>query len=161
MIGLTKLIYETVRFTIQNPSLRVLFMTLDVRFRQTIVPRLEGLIVMLGILVSGILLYVFQLVKLLQPLNLTIFVLIAIIGWALISVKLIRFYKQALQESIRKLKIGLSHSSQSGSSRAEKIHNLINSNDIEKIKHTLSIEKKTNPLNYEKHLVNLITHPLQ
>lgn len=159
MIGLTKLIYETVRFTIQNPSLRVLFMTLDIRFRQTIVPRLEGMIVMIGILVSGVLLYLLQQVKFLQPLNLTFFLFIAIIGWAVISVKLIRFYKQALQESIRKLKIGLSASSSSGSSLAEKIHNLINSNNIEKIKHTLSIEQESNPLNYEKHLINLITHP--
>ncbi len=160
MIGLTKLIYETIRFSLQNPSLRVLFKTLDVRYRQTIVPRIEGLIVMAGILTSGVILFGLQQIKFIQPLDLTLFLLLAIIGWTLVTVKLIRFYKEALQGSVRKMKIGMNYPVETGSSLAEKIHNLVNSNDIEKIKNTLFIEQKTNPLSYEKHIVSLMTHPL-
>ena len=70
MFGINKIVYETSHNVIQLPSLRTLYRTLDIRFLQIIYPRIEGMVVMLGLSVTGgILIGIYKLVTDLQTGN--------------------------------------------------------------------------------------------
>ena len=56
MIAMIKIGYQIMREAIELPSLKVLFRTLDVRFHNVIIPRVEGTLRMVGIGIAGLLL---------------------------------------------------------------------------------------------------------
>ena len=57
LLGINKIIYEVAKNSLQIPSFRTIYHTMDVRFLQLAIPRVEGLIVMVGLTVSGVLLF--------------------------------------------------------------------------------------------------------
>ncbi len=81
MVAIVRIGYETTYEAIELPSLRVLFRTLDLRFSNSIIPRLEGSFRMAALLVAGLVLSLLFLLKLDSSLFMNLLLLILILAW--------------------------------------------------------------------------------
>ena len=83
VLAIIKTFYEISKYTIEIPSLRVLFYTLDVRFHSTITPRIEGITRTFGLLIAGALLYALLKISFINLFYLNILASIFVIAWFL------------------------------------------------------------------------------
>jgi AAA family ATP:ADP antiporter len=157
LFGVNKIVYETSKNVIQLPSFHALYRTIDIRFLQIIYPRIEGMIVMVGMTLTGILMIaLYSLVT-----NLFGFIgigfVIALI-WFYVAVKLVKGYRAALQNSYRKLRI--THSSdQHLENYTEKIRKILVSDDPVKVINAMRLSAAIEPLTYEKSLQRMLANP--
>ncbi len=157
LFGINKIAYETSKNVIQLPSLRTLYRTLDIRFLQIIYPRIEGMIVMLGLAITGgILIGIYKLIS-----DLILFLAfgsVLTIVWFWLSVKVVKLYKSALQESYRKLRINRGKY-QLTESYTEKIRKILVGDDPVKVINAMQVSARIEPLTYEKGLQRMLANP--
>jgi hypothetical protein len=156
LIAMIKIGYQVMREAIELPSLKVLFRTLDVRFHNVIIPRLEGSLRMIGIGTAGLLLMGLLYIGFNRELFQNILILVLSLVWLLLAIKLIKAYQKALIEGIRKLKSNVRMIEQDLTSIDEKAHSLINNSDPKKVITALSLFERIEPIQHEKHLINLL-----
>jgi hypothetical protein len=156
IIVIVKIAYHTIYNAIEIPSLRVLFRTLDLRFQDVIIPRIEGSFRMAGMALAGILIMALLYFKLDKILFQNIIILFLSIIWLIIGYKLVKTYQSALITSIRKLKINIRQVEQELINTDEKAHRLINHTDPRKAITALSLFEQIEPMQYEKHLIGLL-----
>ena len=157
LIVINKLVYEIGRSTLQLPSQRTLYRVLDLRFMQLIYPRVEGAMVMLGLLIAGgIMIPVQDYIS--SPIYFGIFGFMLSVLWFLLTVRLIRKYKIALQDSYRKLRISRTgHYRQT--SYNEKIRKILVGDDPVKVINAMKLSARIEPLSYEKGLQRMLANP--
>jgi ATP:ADP antiporter, AAA family len=157
LFGVNKIVYETSKNVIQLPSFHSLYKTLDIRFLQIIYPRIEGMIVMFGMTITGLLLIVVY--SFMNDLFLFLGLgLIITLAWFYLAVKLVKGYKEALQGSYRKLRI--SHTGdQHTESYTEKIRKILVSDDPVKVINAMRLSAAIEPLTYEKSLQRMLANP--
>jgi AAA family ATP:ADP antiporter len=158
LIGMSKIVYETTKNTIQIPSLRTLFKTLDIRYLQTIFPRVEGSFVMLGMIASGGII-----VGLISAgfYSLIIILLVSIVlvaVWFFFAVKLIKAFKSSLIESYKKMRILRTVVHDKGSYN-ERIRKILVGTDSVRVINTLKLSSQIEPLTYEKSLLRMLSNP--
>jgi hypothetical protein len=156
LVAMIKIGYQVMRETIELPSLKVLFRTLDVRFHFVIIPRVEGSMRMFGIGISGLLLIGLLYIGLKKELFQNILILVLSVIWMVLAIKLIKAYQNALIDGIRKLKSNVRMIEQDLISIDEKAHSLINNTDPKKVITALSLFERIEPIQHEKHLINLL-----
>ncbi|HJZ41088.1 MAG TPA: hypothetical protein VJ203_12025 [Bacteroidales bacterium] len=156
MVAILRIGYETAYEAIELPSLRVLFRTLDLRFSNAIIPRMEGSLRMAALLIAGLALSGLLLLNLNRSLYINLTLLLLTVIWLLVGILLVKSYQVALRDTIRRLKASKRDLGQELLNTDEKTHTLINSDDPIKSIHTLSIVEKIEPLTHEKHLVSLL-----
>lgn len=157
LIGVCKVVYEVSKNVIQIPSFHALYPTLDIRFLQIIYPRVEGMIVMVGMIITGaVMIAVYSLIS-----NLFLYIILGFViavAWFYFSVKLVKGYKAALQDSYRKLRI--SHTGdQHTESYTEKIRKILVSDDPVKVINAMRLSAAIEPLTYEKSLQRMLANP--
>jgi AAA family ATP:ADP antiporter len=157
LFGVNKVVYESGKNIIQLPSFRTLYRTLDIRFLQIIYPRVEGMIVMLGITTAGALMIVgYAIVT-----DLILFIVVGFVIsllWFFLGIKLVKAYKRALQDSYRKLRI--SHvSDQHTGSYTEKIRRILVGDDPVKVINAMQLSAAIEPLTYERSLQRMLANP--
>ena len=157
LFGINKVVYETSKNVIQLPSFRALYNTLDIRFLQIIYPRVEGMVVMIGITIAGALMIVGYAIVTDLLLYVTVGFLITII-WFFYSVKLVKAYKKALQDSYRKLRIGHTGDSHT-ESYTEKIRRILVGDDPVKVINAMKLSAAIEPLTYERSLQRMLANP--
>jgi hypothetical protein len=157
LFGINKIVYETSKNVIQLPSFRTLYRTLDIRFLQIIYPRIEGMVVMLGLLITGgILIGIYTLIS-----DLMLFLLLGsvlTIVWLWFSIRLIKSYKLALQESYKKLRINRARYFTT-ETYAEKIRKILVGDDPIKVINAMQMSARIEPLTYEKSLLRMLANP--
>ena len=158
LIGMNKVVFETMLYVIQTPSLRTLYRTLDIRFLQIIIPRIEGTVVMLGMLLAGGIIIGLMNIKISPVRGAVIAALVLIPLWFYFTIKLIKAYKKALQETYRKLRISRTHELKS-SSYNEKIREILVGEDPGKVINAMRLSERIEPLEYEKSLQRMLAHP--
>ncbi len=156
MVAMLKIGYETAFESIELPSLRVLFRTLDLRFIYSIKPRLEGSFRMFALLIAGFMLSGLILLNLNKGLFIILLILFLSLVWIPVAVLLVKEYQKALREIIRRLKSSKRAIGTDLLNTDEKSHTLINSKDPVKSINTLSIIERIEPLSHEKHLISLM-----
>jgi AAA family ATP:ADP antiporter len=156
MVAILKIGYETTFESIETPSLRVLFRTLDLRFLSSVKVRLEGTMRMVSMIIAGLLLSGMVWLNLNKSLHQNLIVLIFTGIWLPVGIFLIRGYQQSLRDYIRRLKASKRTIGQDMLNIDEKSHFLINSSDPVKSVNTLSVIERLEPLTHEKHLVSLL-----
>ncbi len=156
MVAMLKVGYETTYEAIELPSLRVLFRTLDLRFSNSIIPRLEGSFRMAALLLAGIILLVLLMLDLGRSLFMNLTLLLLFLVWLPVGILLIKSYQNALRETIRRLKASKKSIEQELLNIDERSHSLVNSSNPVKSINTLSIIERLEPLTHEKHLVSLL-----
>jgi AAA family ATP:ADP antiporter len=156
MIAMLKIGYETAFESIERPSLRVLFRTLDLRFIYSIKPRLEGSFRMAALFLAGLVLSGLIFLNLIKGFFLILLIIFLALIWLPIGILLVRSYQNALRETIRRLKASKRAVGMELLNTDEKSHSLINSKDPVKSINTLSIIERLEPLTHEKHLLSLL-----
>ncbi|MFO7370288.1 MAG: hypothetical protein R6X09_08475 [Bacteroidales bacterium] len=156
MVAMLKIGYETAFESIELPSLRVLFRTLDLRFIYSIKPRLEGSFRMLSLLIAGFMLSGLFLLNLNRGLFIVLLILLLSLIWMPVAVFLVKAYQKALRETIRRLKTSKRSIGMDLLNTDEKSHTLINSKDPVKSINTLSIIERIEPLSHERHIISLL-----
>jgi AAA family ATP:ADP antiporter len=156
MIAMIKVAFHTTRESIEIPSLKVLFRTLDIRFHNIIIPRIEGTFRMAGLVVAGLLLVGLLYIGLDRPLFQNLLLLLLTAAWFLLAIYLIKAYQKALIEGIRRLKTNVRNVEQELLSTDEKAHSLINHKDPKKVITALSLFERIEPIQYENHLIGLL-----
>ena len=157
LFGINKIVYETSKNVIQIPSFWTLYRTLDIRFLQIIYPRIEGMVIMLGLFITGgILIGIYSLIS-----DLLLFLLFAAVLtmlWLWLSIRLIKSYKQALQESYKKLRMNRAKYL-SSESYAEKIRKILVGDDPVQVINAMQMSARIEPLTYEKALLRMLANP--
>ncbi len=166
LIGLAKLSFEAAKHTIQIPSLRALYETLDIRYRQIIFPRAEGSIVMTGMIFAGLIIIgLYNMFGDLEAEKAVIFLvlitLILIIAWFFITFKLIKTYQKELRHQISRFRLSRSGLEHKNDSFEEKIHHLLVGNSARRCKSAMVLSERLLPVTFERNLEWLITNPSQ
>jgi ATP:ADP antiporter, AAA family len=156
MVAMLKIGYETTFEAVELPTLRVLYRTLDLRFLNSVKPRLEGTFRMVSLIIAGFMIAGLLWVSLNRSLFINLLILVLTIFWIPIGITLVKSYQNALREYIRRLKSSKRTIGQDTLTIDEKTHYLINSNDPAKSVNTLSIIERLEPLTHEKHMVSLL-----
>jgi AAA family ATP:ADP antiporter len=177
LVAIIKAGYETFKNTIELPSLRVLFQTLDIRFQRSIVPRTEGTFRLFSMIFAGfIIIGLIQLIIFLRqqlpdsellaerPRQIFyIFILISLIilslVWLIVSIKLIKSYQSALRSNIKKIRMIVKAKEHDLSSVDKHFHEMLNSDIPGKVISVLAISENTEPLSFENHLIDLLNVP--
>jgi AAA family ATP:ADP antiporter len=158
LMGMSKIVYETTKYTIQIPSQRTLFKTLDIRFLQTIFPRTEGSIVMLGMIASGGIIIGLISANFYSLIIILILALVLTGAWFFFSVKLIKTYKSSLIESYKKMRISRTLDNNSDNYN-ERIRKILVGTDTVRVINTLKLSSQIEPLTYEKSLQRMLANP--
>jgi AAA family ATP:ADP antiporter len=177
LVAAVKAGYETFKNTIELPSLRVLFQTLDIRFHRSIVPRTEGTFRLFSMIFAGfVIIGLLQLIGFLQHLfpdsellaekpkqlfyiSILGTLLILFLVWSIIAIKLVRSYQSALINNIKKIRTIVKAKEHDLSSVDKHFHELLNIDIPGKVISVLTISADTEPLSFENHLVDLLNIP--
>ena len=158
LIAIVKLVYEISKFEIEIPSMRVLFRTLDVRFHNTIIPRIDGTTRLIGLILAGIILFGIVKIRFINIFYLNLLAIAFTIVWIYFTIKLIKAYKDALQNNIRRYKATKRMDEREFSATDEKLLSLINDASSEKVISSLRISERIEPVSYENHIINLLNY---
>jgi hypothetical protein len=156
MISLMRVAYQTMRDSIEIPTLKVLFKTLDLRFHNVIIPRVEGTLRMAGIGLAGLLLMGLLYIGLDRVVFQNLVLLLLVSVWLIVAVYLVKGYQRALIDGIRRLKSSIRQVEQVLTSTDEKAHSLINHTDPRKVITALSLFERIEPIQHENHLIGLM-----
>ena len=159
LVALVKAGYETLKNTIELPSLRVLLQTLDIRFHRAVIPRLEGSFRLISMIFAGMILIGLIQLNFHKSNQLLYVVIILALFWFFIAIKLINAYQAALKNSIKKIKTIVKAKEHDLSSVDKHLHKLLNSDIPERVINTLAISENTEPLSFENHLIDLLNIP--
>lgn len=158
LVGLTKVVYESTKHGIESPSLRVLFKSLDIRFRQIIESRVEGSLRLIGMVLAGLIIWGMSKLNFIQLPYILLVLLTLSIAWIFVTIKLVKAYQGAINENIRKLKRNLKATEGDLVRIQDRYRNLLNSESETKIINTLKFTENIEPVSHEKFLVYLVAH---
>lgn len=152
-----KLGLEFCRDTMQTPSLRTLFRTLDIRYRQIIYSRAEGITTMVGIFIAGVTLIVlYQFITWNTTINLILIIVFSAI-WAFVTYKLITLFKQTITDTINTRTF--SSDTTKFSVLEERMQRVLANTDASIVINALKLSAQFQPLTYERDLLRMIPHP--
>jgi AAA family ATP:ADP antiporter len=155
-IALLKMGYEAAKSTIELPSLRVLVQSLDIRFKNAIIPRIEGSLRLLSIIFGGLIIIGLIQIKFNRPQHIIYTIILLCVLWFFVTVKLIKAYQNALKNYIKKIRTNIRAKEHDLPGIDKYFHRLLNSDDPEKVINTLSISENIEPISFEKHLIDLL-----
>ncbi len=158
LMGVNKVIYETTKLIIQNPSFKTLYKTLDIRFLQVVTPRIEGTVVMLGLIAAGLIIHALSGFKLFIVYSIFLASLLLTILWFFVAIKLIKEYKGALKDVYRKLRIRRTEDHKR-ESYTEKIRKILVGDDPLKVINAMKLSAQIEPLAYERNLQRMLANP--
>ena len=156
IIVMVKMGYEAAKHSIELPSLRVLFYTLDIRFNSAIIPRMEGSLRLFSLIFGGLILIGLIQLNFQRPHQLLYLVIALSAIWLFIAIKLIKAYQAALKNYIKKIRTNIKAKEHDLPDIDKYFHKLLNSDIPEKVINTLSISENIEPISFEKHLTDLL-----
>lgn len=158
IVSICKVGYITLFHVIQTPSLRTLFYSLDLRYRQLAYPRVEGSMIMAGLAAAGIVFLGLSFLKFFSVSIVIIFSGIVSIFWLWVTIKLIKAYRDSQEKELSRMRFRRAESEieKRGEDQLQKIYS---SNEPEKIIESLKIMAHTHPFEFENDLKRLILHP--
>ena len=159
LIAAVKAGYEALKNTIELPSLRVIYHTLDIRFHRAVTQRLEGSFRLVSMIFAGLALIGLIQLNFHKSNQLLYIVIILSLFWLFIGIKLIKAYQPALKNSIKKIKTNIKAKEHDLPSVDRHFHKLLNSDDPGMVINTLVISENTEPLSFENHLNDLLSIP--
>jgi AAA family ATP:ADP antiporter len=158
IVTICKVGYVTLNYVIQTPSLRTLFYSLDLRYRQLAYPRVEGSMIMAGLTSAGVIFLGLSFLKFFSISIVLIFSGVLCLLWLWVTVKLIRNYRDNQQKELSKMRFRITESIHdvSGEEQLQKIYSSV---DPEKITEALKLLLHIRPFEFENDLKRLILHP--
>jgi len=139
LISLGKLFQKALKDSVESPSLKMIYQSLDPSIRYEVQARVDGTVNETAALFSGILLTIFSLIAFFTLIHYIYVLLIIIILWALITVYLYKGYRKTLQLTLLK--------TVRRESKSKKTFVSQTSSDKEILLEQLSIVEKSKPWN--------------
>jgi len=145
LISLSKLFQKVLKDSIESPSLKMIYQSLDPSIRYEVQARVDGTVNEMAALFSGILLTVFSLLSFFTMIHYLYILLIIIILWAFVTVYLYKGYRKTLHLTLMK-------TVESGDKSGKKIVTL---SDIEsdKLAEQLTVIEQSRPWNLEEIII--------
>ncbi len=100
LISLAKLFQKALKDSVESPSLKMLYQSLNPNIRYEVQAQVDGTVNEIAALFSGILLTVFGLISFFALIHYTYILILIIAGWAFITVYLYRGYRKTLQVTL-------------------------------------------------------------
>ena len=97
LISLSKLFQQSLKNSVESPSLKMIYQSLDPSIRYEVQARVDGTVNEIAALASGIILTIFSLISFFALIHYTYILLIIIGFWAFITVSLYKGYRKTLQ----------------------------------------------------------------
>jgi len=126
LISLAKLFQKALKDSIEGPSLKMIYQSLDPSIRYEVQARVDGTINEMAALASGIFLTILSLLSFIQLIHYTYFLIGIIALWFVITIRLYRGYRRSLEETLEK-----SASKEVKSSDVEKFKGYLNNLELE------------------------------
>ncbi|NVO08948.1 MAG: hypothetical protein HXX16_03205 [Bacteroidales bacterium] len=139
LISLGKLFQKALKDSVESPSLKMIYQSLDPSIRYEVQARVDGTVNETAALFSGILLTIFSLVTFFTLIHYTYVLFIIILLWALTTVYLYKGYRKTLQLTLLK--------TVRRESKSKKTSNSQTSISGEILKEQLSLIEKSKPWN--------------
>lgn len=158
LIAMVKVAFLSSYQAIQLPSLRSLFHTLDIRFRQVVYSRIEGGALMIGLTISGIIILGLSFLKFYSITIILIFTSIIVFAWFWSAIKLIREYKKAQEKNLSKMRFRRTASIKEVGF-LEGVRRILAKENDAKIIEALKLIELHQPIEYETDIAQLVTHP--
>ncbi len=139
LISLSKLFQQALKNSVESPSLKMIYQSLDPSIRYDVQARVDGTVNETAALFSGILLTIFSLISFFTLIHYTYVLFLIIILWAAITVYLYKGYRKTLQLTLLR--------TVRRESKSKKTNTIIPKVSIEIITEQLSIIEKSKPWN--------------
>lgn len=100
LISLAKLFQKALKDSIEGPSLKMIYQSLDPNIRYEVQARVDGTINEMAALASGIFLTILSLISFIHLIHYTYFLIGIIAMWSFITLKLYRGYRKSLEDTL-------------------------------------------------------------
>lgn len=100
LISLAKLFQKVLKDSIEAPSLKMIYQSLDPSIRYEVQARVDGTINEMSALASGIFLTILSLISFIHLIHYTYFLIGIIVVWSYITLKLYRGYRKSLEDTL-------------------------------------------------------------
>lgn len=97
LISLSKLFQQSLKNSIESPSLKMIYQSLDPSIRYEVQARVDGTVNETAALASGIILTIFSVISFFALIHYTYVLFLIILAWGLITVYLYKGYRKTLQ----------------------------------------------------------------
>ncbi|MGE0077201.1 MAG: hypothetical protein AB7S48_04995 [Bacteroidales bacterium] len=102
LISLAKLFQKALKDSIEAPSLKMIYQSLDPSIRYEVQARVDGTINEMSALASGVFLTILGLFSFIHLIHYTYFLIGIIVLWTIVTFKLYRGYRRSLEETLEK-----------------------------------------------------------
>jgi len=156
IIALSRLFSVTLKSSIEAPSFKVLYQTIEAHIRHHVQARVEGNVNELSALFSGLLLLILGSLSFFKLINFTEVLFLILVCWAFVAYRLYKAYKTNLDESLVQIKIG-EHVIEAKSFTG--IASCLGGNETaSKVLYVMNLQEKVQPIVYENLLPFLLHH---
>lgn len=100
LITLSRLFSRSLKESIEAPSLKILYLSLDKKIRYDAQAKIDGIVNELAALLSGVILAVLGMLSFIQPIHYTVILVFLLLIWIYVTFKLYSEYKIALVKSL-------------------------------------------------------------
>jgi MFS family permease len=100
LISLSKLFNKALKDSLEVPSFKLLYQSLNKKIRFDIQAKMDGTVNEISALLSGIILSVLGLISFFTTIHYSMALTFILIGWAIITLQLYKHYKSSLEESL-------------------------------------------------------------
>lgn len=160
IIALSRLFSVALKSSIEAPSFKILYQTVDVKIRHNVQARVDGTVNEISALTSGIVLFVLGSLSFFTLIHFTEVLVVLLVAWLFVAYKLYRAYKNNLDESLVKLK---QHDKVEISKKTTGIAATALNGDenTSKVVYIMNLQEKVQPLVYERLVPYLLNHKLE
>ncbi|MBI5220049.1 MAG: hypothetical protein HY958_14070 [Bacteroidia bacterium] len=159
LISLSRLFSRSLKESIEAPSFKILYLSLDPGIRYDIQARIDGVVNEFAALFSGILLAVLGMLSFIQPIHYTYILIVLLIVWIVITLRLYKEYQASLVKSLGDSKKDTSLLGSEKQDQENLIENIGKTEPAEKLICTLYLYEITQPVSFETVLLSLTKHP--
>ncbi len=160
IMALSRLFSVALKSSIEAPSFKILYQTVDSSIRHNVQARVDGTINEMSALFSGVLLFILGSLSFVKLINFTEVLVIILAAWLFVAYKLYKAYKNNLDESLVKLKEIEDHTEgRTITGIASKA--LKGNEDYSKVLFVLNLQEKLQPILYEQLIPFLVNHKIE
>ncbi len=148
LVSLGRLFSVSLKSSIEVPSLKLLYQSLDSNIRFRVQVMIDGMINETAAIIAGVILLIFSLLSFIETIHYLYFLVAIIIAWIFVAIKLYKEYHFSLEVTLDKTKETKTKTEESVKESEKNItKNIIENSNLTSI---IEYTKALDPINYEK-----------
>jgi AAA family ATP:ADP antiporter len=159
LIALSRLFSISLKSSIEVPSFKLLYQTIDKSSRHNVQARVDGTINELSALFSGVLLFLLGLLSFVKFIHFTYVLIFILVIWIIVGYKLYRAYKANLNSSLESFKL-VENANNIKLNNGVATKALLGHENVERVLYVMNMQEKLQPIVYERLIPYLLHHKL-